>query len=494
MEKKKIIKIDKLLCMLIMLCPILDMLSFIFRNTFETKISPSTFLRPIISIIVIIYILIKDKNRWKIIGVGAIYGVYALIHILIFSKIRTGSSYGSILHEAQYLVNYSFMILNLFLFLYVFNKENIKPVQKSLFVAIAIYIISIFIAIFTGTSSFTYPVEQMGAKGWFESGNSLSAILVLSMFVILPLIKKLNSKKEKMAYLLVIALTGIFLMTQIGTRVGLFGFILVLGLYIFLEIILGIIKNKKISKKVIFTGIGIIIAIVLLVAILGSNTFTRRKHMEEASQSSYDENQQEVAHLTGDVLAIHESIVENTLEEGYLSEAEKQSFLELYEIANKYDLKSNDQRLHQIIYNLILVKNQHNPILILFGNGYLNNFRELVLEMELMSFLLNFGICGFVLYVVPFLSLLIYAFIQIIKNIKKLDVQCAMLFLGSGFAYVLSLLSGYVFFNSSSMIIVIILHVALINKLQEIKEAVSKEEPELGQRKIKNINNTISSK
>lgn len=73
MEKNKKVKIDKLLCMLVILCPILDMLSFIFRNTFETKISPSTFLRPIISIIVIMYIIIKDKNRWKIIGIGVIY-------------------------------------------------------------------------------------------------------------------------------------------------------------------------------------------------------------------------------------------------------------------------------------------------------------------------------------------------------------------------------------------------------------------------------------
>ena len=73
MEKNKKIKIDKLLCVLVILCPILDMLSFIFRNTFETKISPSTFLRPIISIIVIMYITITDKNGWKIIGVGAAY-------------------------------------------------------------------------------------------------------------------------------------------------------------------------------------------------------------------------------------------------------------------------------------------------------------------------------------------------------------------------------------------------------------------------------------
>ena len=470
MEKKEIIKTDKLLCMLIILCPILDMISFIFRNTFETKISPSTFLRPIISIIVIIYIVIKDKNRWKIIGIGAIYGIYAIIHLLIFNQIHTGSSYGTVLHEAQFLINYSFMILNLFLFIYVFKKENIKAVQKSLFIAITIYITSIYIAILTKTSSFTYPIEQMGYKGWFESGNSLSAILVLSMFLILPLIKNLDNNKKKFIYIAIIALIGIFLMTQIGTRVGLFGFILTLGIYIFLEIIFSVIKSKKINKKVIFFGIAIIIVIIIVVLAFGSNTFTRRKHMEQESQTSYDKSQDDVAHLTGDVLKIHEAIVENTIADGYLSEAEKKSFLELYDIANKYNLKSNDQRLHQIIYNLLLVKNQHNISLILFGNGYLNNFSELVLEMELMSFILNFGICGFVLYIVPFITLLIYAFIQIIKNINKIDIQCIMLFLGSGFAYVLSLLSGYVFFNSSSMIIVIILHVSLINKISQIKK------------------------
>ena len=471
MEKIKKMKIDKLLCALIILCPILDMLSFIFRNTFKTNISPSTFLRPIISIIVIMYIIIKDKNRWKIIGVGAVYGIYALIHIFIFTKIKTGCSYGSVLHEMQYLVNYSFMILNLFLFIYVFKKDNIQSVKKSLFIAIAIYAISIYISIFTGTSSYTYPVEQMGVKGWFESGNSLSAILVLSMFIILPMIKESKNNKEKIAYITILALVGIFLMTQIGTRVGLFGFILVLGLYVFLEIIFSILKNKKINKKIIFIVIGIIILIASVVLVFGSNTITRRKHIEQESQNSYDENQEEVAHLTGDVLNIHKSIIEGTLEEGYLSKAEEKSFLELYDIANKHKLKSNDQRTHQIIYNLLLVKNQHNAGLILFGNGYLNNFRELVLEMELMSFLLNFGIFGFVLYVVPFLALLTYAFVQILKNIKKIDVQGVMLFLGSGFAYVLSLLSGYVFFNSSSMIIVIVLHMALINKVNQIKES-----------------------
>ena len=214
-------------------------------------------------------------------------------------------------------------------------------------------------------------------------------------------------------------------------------------------------------------GLKIFLGIVLIVVLLGSNTFTRRNHIQSESESSYDQNSEDVAHLTGDVLSIREAIVNDTLEEGFLSEEEKISFLELYDIANKYKLESNDQRIHQIIYNLLLVKNQHNPILILFGNGYLNNFRELDLEMELMSFILNFGVFGFLLYIVPFLVVYIYNFIYMIKNIKKLDVEYVMLFLGSGFAYVLSLLSGYVFFNSSSMIIVIVLHTCLTNKTKE---------------------------
>lgn len=465
-EKNKLLT-NKLLCMFIIFCPILDMLSFIFRNIFETKISPSTFLRPIISMIVIIYILFKEKKRLKIIGVGAIYAIYAVIHLYIFEKIRTGSSYGNLLHEAQYIINYTFMILNLFIFMYVFKDREIHKVKKSLFIAIAIYAISIYLSILTGTSSATYPVEQMGYKGWFESGNSLSAILTLSMFVILPMIKKAETVKAKILYLSIVTLTGIFLMTQIGTRVGLYGFILVVGIYIAVEFIFGIIKNKKINSKVILTSAGALIGITLIVVLVGSNTFARREHIKEVSQNSYDEKKEDVAHLTGDVLSITDAITNNTLEEGFLSEEEKQSFIELYDIANKYELESNDQRTHQIIYNLLLVKNQHNPILILFGNGYLNNFRELVLEMELISFILNFGICGFSLYIVPFLAIFIYNFIFMIKNRNRLGSEYVMLFLGSGFAYVLSLLSGYVFFNSSSMIIVIVLHTCLTNKTKE---------------------------
>ena len=77
------------------------------------------------------------------------------------------------------------MILNLFIYIWVFkDKENIERLSKSVWIANTIYILSIFIAILTRTSSNTY-IEGMGYKGWFESGNSLSSILILSLFMII---------------------------------------------------------------------------------------------------------------------------------------------------------------------------------------------------------------------------------------------------------------------------------------------------------------------
>ena len=62
---KQIISIENALCFYIILCPILDIISFTFRNMFDTSISPSTFIRPIISIVVSITIFIKYKFKRK---------------------------------------------------------------------------------------------------------------------------------------------------------------------------------------------------------------------------------------------------------------------------------------------------------------------------------------------------------------------------------------------------------------------------------------------
>ncbi|MBR0351180.1 MAG: O-antigen ligase family protein [Clostridia bacterium] len=460
---------ETLLCIFIVLCPILDMASFIFRNSLNTSLSPSTFIRPIIPIIIMGYLFFKNDKKFKIksIIIGTIFIAYGIIHIYCFNKIRTLSSYSNATHEMQYLVNYSFMILNLFLFIYFFKGENTEKLRKSVFIAASIYIVSIFIAIITKTSSATYLEEQIGYKGWFESGNSICSILLLSMFCFLPLLK---DKKYKIGVGIITILIGIFLTMYVGTRVGLFGFILVFTLYIVSEIIQELFKSKKINKKVTIIGIIAIIAIVGAVTIFGSTTLKRRNDLKEKEQTIIDKEKNQQSHITGDLLNIAKKIENGTLEEGYMDEAQKQSVIDLYNKANEINLKNTDRRMQQLIYNMALVKNQKNPLLIIFGNGYVLNFYELVFEMEVPAILLNFGVFGFALYLGPFIAIFLYALIKEIKNIKNIDAEFVRLFLGCGFAFALSFLSGYTFFNQSSALIIVVICALLFDKTKNLNK------------------------
>ena len=256
----KKINLEKLLLIFIAILPIFDILSFTFRSTFGTSLSVSTVLRPLIPIFVLTIIFLKNKFKLKLIIAGLIYGIYAAVHLFIFYKIKTGISYGTVANELQYLINYTFLILNLFIYGFIFstngekihaNVETTVPLAKGggsaaggglkqfTLLAMAIYISSIYISIITGTSTPTY-VEGIGLKGWFESGNSLSSILILGLFILFTMIK---TPKINRIVIPVILLIGLYLTAFIGTRTGLFGFIAVVIIYICSEIFIYI-RNK----------------------------------------------------------------------------------------------------------------------------------------------------------------------------------------------------------------------------------------------------------
>ena len=259
-------------------------------------------------------------------------------------------------------------------------------------------------------------------------------------------------------------------MFLIGTRVGLFGFILVISLYIILEVFQSLLHNKKVNKKTVGIGTSLIVIISIGVVIFGSTTIERRKHLKDIESDILDENQVGNSHITGDLLEIKNKIDKDELEIGFMSEAQKKSVIDLYNTANNMNISNNDQRMQQLIYNFALIKNQNNLGLILFGNGYVANFRELILEMEIPAFLFNFGLLGFILYFIPFLSIFVYGLWIGIKNIKKIDDEYIIYELASGFTFALSFFSGYTFFNSSSMIIIIVINTLLVNKICKLKK------------------------
>ena len=88
----------------------------------------------------------------------------------------------------------------------------------------------------------------------------------------------------------------------------------------------------------------------------------------------------------------------------------------------------------------------------------------MTLEMEFIALILNFGIIGFILYMIPFLIIDFKAIKYILKNYKRIDIEYLMYLVAVLLAIVFSLLAGYTFFNASSMSIIVIAHILLNDK------------------------------
>ena len=450
---KNKLNMENLICIYVILNPVLDIISFLFRNYFKIEISPSTIIRPIIPIILYTMLFFKEKNKKIKIITVILYFLYAIIHLILFNKLHNECSYGNILNELQYILNYSLLIFNIYIFFKVIKEKN--KLEKAVYISLLIYIITIFISIITKTYSYTY-IEKIGFKGYFESGNSLCTVLILSICVILP-----NNELSNWKKFLIVFITGLYLALLSGMRTGLFGFSLTIGIYIFSKFLLNIRDKIKFTKKqILITTIGIILMVCLLF-IFGSKTFERRNLLKQNELENIDEETLNKRYVTGDILEIYKKIQRDELPEEYISKEEKNAIIKLCKTAEKLKLPSTNLRIQQIIYNIYLIKEQKNIFLILFGNGYKNQIGELVLESETISLFLNFGVIGFTLYFMP----VVYLFIKSLK-IKKINIKYIMYVLGEFMAFVLSTFSGYVFFNISSMTIAIVLNI-LLNSLSE---------------------------
>ena len=463
---------ENMLCFFIMICPILDMVSFLYRNTFNTNFSPSTIIRPIIPIIIAIYLFFKENKKFRLYTAISVcvYIIYGILHLIVFKTQITKSSYSNSIHEAQYLVNYSFMILNLFLYLYLFrNNTNQDKLFKSVMIANIIYIISIYISIFTKTSSSTY-IEKIGYKGWFESGNSIGTIMLLALFIVLPMLNKENRLSIRIWVLMITVLVGAYLCTLLGTRTGLFGFIIVVMAYIAFTVLHNLLNKNKLNKKILTIGVIILVLVGIAVTIFGSKTIERRRELKNKENEIYDTMTNQTAHVTGDTVELVKKIKAGQMDENYMSESMQQAYLDLYNTANEKQISNTNMRTLQLIYHSNLIKEQNSIPMLLFGNGYMSHYYEMIFEMEVPAFLFNFGVIGFFLYFTPFLMTAVYGIYVILKKFKVSKVEFAMALSGLWFAIIISFLSGYTFFNSSTMIIIITLSVIVVNQIKDIDD------------------------
>lgn len=453
MQKKE----EKLLYIFILLNPIFDLLSSLFSNF---KYTPSTFLRPIIPLLLLIYIFIKDKSiRSKFSGLFLIYISYSCMHLYLYNSLITEFSYGTLMHEFQYIANYTYLIFTFVTFLYVFYKKDNK-LNKYIFYTSMFYILSIYIAIITGTSLTSY-VEGVGYKGWFNTSGAVGAILTLSLFVNTPYLIKNNINKY--ITFLYLFLTLSYLHFLIGSRVGMMGSLLFIASYLFSVMLIFLReKNKDIIKTNLRLELLIPIVIVLIMSVfIDSSTFARRAQLDDMKDKD--------KHIAYDLKDEIDKIDEEGSTGKYILEEQKLALDALEEYANATEMANVNLRKQQIVYHYYLYSYQHNILLKLFGNGYLTNMGMLTLEMEGFALFFNFGILGFMLYYLPFILILVYSIYTLFKKYKNIDITYIMLVLCSITSFGISTLSGHTYFNTSVMPVIIVMYTLLLNKTKELK-------------------------
>ena len=72
MKIKEKLTLENLMYLFVIFCPLLDIISFLFRNYFDTSISPTTLLRPLIPCIVFVILFFKIWSNAEILSVAVI--------------------------------------------------------------------------------------------------------------------------------------------------------------------------------------------------------------------------------------------------------------------------------------------------------------------------------------------------------------------------------------------------------------------------------------
>lgn len=468
MEEKKQQLFLKILLIFILIQPGLDILSRLAILDIIPNIS--TYVKPAFVFGLAAYLLFKYspfKRKWLIYII--VFALFTMGHLYLLYQLLLGKSL--ILHEFRFIVNIAYMIamcLSLFTLYYWSNdkKEMLRQLKYTLIITFGIYIVLYFIAILTGTSGRTYEYADKyknGFKGWYDSGQILGHAFSISFPIMLYAI--LKPSRYKIVRTFYLAATIVFV-SFLGTKVPYFIVIIVLMCYIVLTIFLRIYKKEFIISK--FNLVIVIIGAISMIATyqytpVAYNTDINNKNAQieaEKYNLSSESGRKEVDYdkIIKDNPNANLSYVRKYRKWGKAAS----KYLEAQFYAHK--IHPSNTRAKQLSYSAYKYKLSDIQYK-LFGLGYLNQSDSLALERDFFMALFNFGIIGFVLFLIIPITIFINSIKFIINNFKKLDLEFWMLFMGLGIFFSISIYAGYSYIYTNFSIFLSILLTMLLLKM-----------------------------
>ncbi|MDK0864090.1 O-antigen ligase family protein [Clostridium perfringens] len=232
---------EKMLIVLMLITPFIDLLNGFFEFVLNTNLSPGVIIRSIILLIIIYFYVKQEKiNFIKFIFIVCIF----LFQILIISFYNDFN----ILNEISFISKIYYNLFLMFLTGYVLSRKDIDyNIYFDCFSKVCIIVtLSLIITRIFGVGMSSYGAAG-GYKGLYMGTNDLTAVLVMTFPFILY---KIFTKDSNITYTIV-ALLAALNMIMIGTKTAII-FLIIISLFFFYNIFFKNINLKSFIILIMF--------------------------------------------------------------------------------------------------------------------------------------------------------------------------------------------------------------------------------------------------
>lgn len=476
--------------------PILELILNLFGdNSFSIAgISVATLLRfGIFAVILILAVVANFKKKSTIFFMGylAICAVYIFIHqfnIRGYEFLVDDSVSYNIIKCGVFVARYIMPVCIMFLvFILEFNYKNLKisALGAASFVIAVVIITNLigkdFIAYRYGSTEPPYGNiiswfsgriyasnwRMYTSRGLFESGNSLAAFLSMTLPVTVYV-----AIKEKKNWLFIFAALQMITMLMCGTRISVYGAILLTGIVICIWIFDLIFNKKKVDTKKI-------ISLVCLVAVFGTffyfSPFASRMKSGEGFSSNHTQIRPGDEGLDSEIDEFDEMASFDDIEGGFTDRVDISKFdypaklkyiagnyhyhyipsvfvHEIYDYKDHADFwfnfmtnvdfseRNNSRKIKTLILKDML-SNKGNSLDMWVGIGETRVYPEA--DFTFMYY--SYGIIGLIIFLAPFILILILSILSVIIRLfkHKFDALNCVLILSLGFTLITAFYAGH---------------------------------------------------
>ncbi|MGG3563698.1 O-antigen ligase family protein [Neobacillus rhizosphaerae] len=437
---------ERMLIIFIALQPVLDLLTSFSLHYLKTSLTFGLIVRTLmfgVTAVYIFYVSIKNNHK-KILIYFVVLAVALVLNLYVGYQSKTTFN---LVEEIKYITKTIYFILMLFSYYFVWDYiKNRKTdiLLNKIVVGMLVVGIVMIVSLLTGTAikSYTY---GFGSKGWFSSGNEISAIMAIcSPMVIIYSFNHTDTWKDFYKWLPSLVLLASSLI--VGTKVGMissFFFITVTIILIALQLFINSTNRKKLIVNAILS-----IFVLASLATLSQNTgavdnlkqnnqrLEAKQQAEEAEAETGDEPQQETT----------STVKTNKIIRLLLSSRD----IFLVKKNNEFKQANVGQKLFGLGYS---TTNE---------NGYTK-----MIEMDFFDLFYSFGIIGFLIYLIPILYFM-YSFLMAItkKGRSFFSFENILMFLGLIIGIGISVVAGHVFSAPAVSIYIAIIMVYLYKNNQ----------------------------